>query len=133
MGGIHCMFTSANKPFNSVCLFVLVLLIESALLLSTCCVVNNFMRPNGMTKCWKHCSMSEHSWLDFFVCLFVFFLHMKRWTNTGGEKGKHKTTKRKHPGAANQSLQPMLRNCSVGGDKPSCDIGGHECSKTKRH
>lgn len=118
MGGIHCMFTSANKPFDSVCLFVCLFWYFSLSQPFYCplvgCVVNNFMHPNGMTKCRKHCSMSEHSWLDFLVFCF-FSLRTKRWTNTGGEKGKQ--NKKKHPGAINQSLLPMLRNCSVGGDR----------------
>lgn len=108
------MFTSANKPFDSVCLFWYFSLSQPFYCPLVGCVVNNFMHPNGMTKCRKHCSMSEHSWLDFLV---VFFSPCVRKDEPTLGVKKENRTKRKHPGAINQSLQPMLRNCSVWGDR----------------
>lgn len=55
----------------------------------------------------------------------MFFFDIQKYEQTVGVKKE----KKKHTGTINQSLQPMLRNCSVG--RQSYNIGGHECSKTK--
>lgn len=138
-GRIHCMFTSANKPFSffpghhlfwyfsSSQPFCGPLLVVSG---TTLCI------RAASTKCRKHCSTSEHSWLDFFCFCFVLTYEKIKPTlekGVGGDrKPKPKIKTNKHPGAINQSLQPMLCNCSIWRQNRVYNTGGHECSKTKR-
>lgn len=78
MGGIHCMFTSANKPFDSVCLFVLVLLIESALLLSTCWLCCEQLHASERHDKVQKTLLNERTFLAGFFSCFFFSLRTKR-------------------------------------------------------
>lgn len=117
MGGDTLHVYKRQQAFSTV--FVLVLLIESALLWPTVgCVV----RSDKVQKTL----LNERTFLaGFFVLVFFFFFTYEKMNQGWGGQTQ------KNPGAINQSLQPMLCNSSIW--RQSYNIGGHECSKTKRH
>lgn len=107
MGEIHCMFTSANKPFQQ-CLFWYISLSQPFY----CPLLVVLWTRSCVQTAWESAEtlLNERTFLAGFCLTYI------RKDNPTLEKKEKDKRKQKHPGAINQSLQPMLSQLFSSGE-----------------
>lgn len=132
MGGIHCMYTSANKPFISVFFFWYITLRQPFF-----CPLLVVLWTWSCIQSARESAENTAQWTD--IPGWLLFIWKDDPTVEKGKKGKTKQ-KQTHPATINQSLRPMLSTRSAVrrgsfqyqlAPEQIYNIGGHDCSKKR--